>query len=187
MPQTETATGVLREEHVLILKVVEVLEKVLDEGAGTPDLESATDCVTFLQQFADACHHGKEEDLLFVELEARGMPKENGPIAVMLDEHRRGRAFIKQMADSLDGGRAGDADALRALEAGGRNYIDLIRSHIFKENHILFDMADQMVDGPGCAKLCAAYGEVCSRRFDGRTKEELSALAARLQQKHAVA
>jgi hemerythrin-like domain-containing protein len=71
----ETATSRLREEHQLILKVADAMQALLAEGGGPDGLDFDTigDCVTFIRLFADACHHGKEEDLLFPELEAAGM------------------------------------------------------------------------------------------------------------------
>lgn len=46
--------------------------------------------VGFPQTFADKCHHGKEERSLFPALVFAGIPKENGPIGVMLHEHTTG-------------------------------------------------------------------------------------------------
>jgi hemerythrin-like domain-containing protein len=131
-----------------------------EDAGGELDLDAMDDCVTFIRLFADACHHGKEEDLLFPELEAAGLPRDRGPIAVMLYEHQQGRAYAGHMLDSLDGARQGDERARATLRNAARAYIQLIRNHIAKEDHILFGMADQVVRG-----------------FEGRSKEELEALA----------
>ena len=121
-PAAETATSRLREEHQLILQVADAMQALLAEAEEPDGLDFATigDCVTFIRLFADACHHGKEEDLLFPELEAAGMPRHQGPIAVMLYEHEQGRAFARQMADSLGPAREGDAQALAALQGAAR-------------------------------------------------------------------
>jgi hemerythrin-like domain-containing protein len=163
----ETATSRLREEHRLILRVADAMQALLaDAGDG------------FIRLFADACHHGKEEDLLFPELERAGMSRTHGPIAVMLEEHRQGRMYAGYMAEALDGARAGDEEARARLSNAGRGYVDLIRGHIFKEDHVLFQLADQAVPGPACRALCGAYDGVCGRHFEGRTKRELEELAA---------
>jgi hemerythrin-like domain-containing protein len=188
MPPAETSTSVLREEHQWILKVAAVLSEILtreDDGRGL-DFDSIEECVVFFRLFADACHHGKEEDLLFPELESRGMPRDAGPIAVMLYEHQQGRAYVKHMADALPGARAGDEQARKILVNSGRGYIDLIRGHILKEDNVLFNMADQLVSGPACRTLCDAYGVVCARHFEGHTKEQLESLASRLADKYDV-
>ena len=106
------------------------------------------------------------------------MPVEVGPIAVMLEEHRVGREFVRRMAEALhNGGGGGGAEFADA----GRGYIELIRAHIAKEDGILFEMADGMVVGPDCKELCSRYDEVCARRFEGRTLEELEGLAESLR------
>lgn len=199
-------TRVLREEHQRILEVADALEGLLDVGPGGPgpqapdrgavdpagtDLEGADThalrpvevdfdrldkCIRFIRLFADACHHGKEEDLLFPALQEQGLPRDSGPIAVMLDEHRLGRQFAATMADNLDAAREGDADAWNRLERAGRDYVGLIRGHILKEDNVLFGMADQLVAGPAYNKLCAAYDDTAGHTFEGCTKAELEAL-----------
>jgi hemerythrin-like domain-containing protein len=177
----ETATSRLREEHRHILAVAGAMERLIAAAdGGRWDIAAFADCVTFIRLFADACHHGKEEDLLFPELEKGGMPHDRGPIAVMLFEHQQGRTYARHMADNLDGARRGDEAARATLRNAAAGYVTLIRGHIVKEDNVLFNMADQMVSGPACRSLCGAYGAVCARRFEGRSKAELEALAARI-------
>jgi len=147
MSEQRTPTGMLRAEHRLILEVLDVLERIVETGqTGEWDVDSMEECVAFFRLFADACHHGKEEDLLFPELEARGMPKDSGPIAVMLFEHRQGRALVAQMAGALEGARQGETEPLSRFENAARAYIQLLRGHINKEDNVLFNMADFMFD-----------------------------------------
>lgn len=182
MSSPNSPTGVLREEHRTILRVLDVLEHLLDQGReGDWDLDALEDCVAFFRLFADACHHGKEEDLLFPELESRGMPREGGPIGVMLMEHRQGRNFVSQMARSIERLRSGDEEERMRLENAGRGYVSLLRNHIVKEDNVLFNMADQLVPEPACRRLCSDYDVVCARHFEGTTKEELERLAGELE------
>ncbi|MDH5760526.1 MAG: hemerythrin domain-containing protein [Gemmatimonadota bacterium] len=183
---TDTPTRILRDQHVNILRIASILEEVLatEPEPGAFDYDAVGDCVSFIRLYADALHHGKEEDLLFPELEARGMSRQAGPIAVMLYEHEQGRAFAKAMADALEPARAGDADAQARLRHAGLGYVDLIRAHIGKEDNILFQMADQLIDAPGCRTLCQAYEGVCQRRFDGCTVAELEGILASLTQRY---
>lgn len=176
------ATTVLREEHRLILAVTGVLEHLLDaQTDGEPlDVDAVESCTMFFRLFADACHHGKEEDLLFTELENHGLSRSVGPIAVMLYEHAQGRELVGRMAAAFDGVRDDDDGALNDLMTSGRGYIDLIRGHILKEDNVLFEMADNMVTGPACERLCDAYDSACGREFDGCTKAQLEGIAADL-------
>jgi len=182
MTMNDSPTRILRDQHQKILKIADVLEEVLahEPEPGAWDYDAISDCVSFVRLYADALHHGKEEDLLFPELESLGMSRNAGPIAVMLYEHEQGRAFVKAMADALPSAQAGDEGHQRRLRNAGHGYIDLIRGHINKEDNVLFNVADQMIDAPACRSLCTAYDGVCQRRFDGCTVAELEAILARL-------
>ena len=179
---TDSATGVLRDEHQLILGVVDVLDKTLNStNSPSPlDFDVIDSCISFFRLFADACHHGKEEDLLFPELIEHGMPGDEGPIAVMLSEHRQGRLSVGGMAEAMSGAKSGDESALSALRDHADDYIGLIRAHIDKEDNVLFNMADDMVLGDACRALCDRYDLVCGRRFEGKTKDDLEIMAASL-------
>ena len=176
---TTTATSVLREEHRLILQVVSRLDAMLDaQRAGDPlDYDTVGECITFFRLFADACHHGKEEDLLFPELEAEGMPRDTGPIAMLLDEHVQFRSLVRTMAGTLPDARDGDARAAEELWDAAAEYVDRIQAHIGREDDGLFELADGMIVGPKCVDLCARYDAVCARRFEGRTLDDLERLA----------
>ncbi len=183
---SQTPTRILRDQHRNILKIADVLEEVLgnEPEPGAFDYDALSECVAFIRLYADALHHGKEEDLLFPEMERRGMPRDAGPIAVMLQEHEQGRAFARAMADAIPDARGGDEHARRRLLNAGLGYVQLIRGHILKEDNILFNMADQLIDEPACRSLCAAYDGVCQRRFDGCTVAELEAILAGLLERY---
>jgi hypothetical protein len=63
---------------------------------------SIGDCSGFFRNFADRCHHSKEEDELFPKMVEHGIPKEGGPIGVMLMEHDQGRAFVRGMSEAAE-------------------------------------------------------------------------------------
>lgn len=172
-------TGILRDEHQLILKVVGVLETFVERGREHAPVAELRRCVDFFRLYTDALHHGKEEDYLFGSLTEHGFPRHVGPIAMMLQEHELGRSFVRQMAAALDE-LEGEAGAWHGFEHAARSYIELLRRHIQKEDHALFDMADDALDEPACRELCDAYDTVCARRFEGRTLDDLERLAAEL-------
>lgn len=177
MSARDTPTGVLREEHRLILKVADCLERLADQRE--PDLVAWRGCVVFLRGFADTCHHGKEEDGLFEALAEAGVPRDEGPVAVMLEEHRNARSLVRAMGRELDAAPLDD-DALARLRAAGRDYVALIREHIAKEDGGLFEMADSLLDAPACARVCDHYERSCAGSFDGYTIQQLRDLAAAL-------
>src|SRR3990172_2652590 len=114
MEPPETPSGILRTEHQIIMRVVEVLHRLVArsrEGRGFERAALAR-CVDFFRAFADACHHAKEEDLLFPVLESRGIPREGGPIGMMLYEHKLAREHTRAMAEALDAEQRGEASAV---------------------------------------------------------------------------
>ncbi len=139
------ATNVLKDEHRGIEKMLGAISKAVPalragDATSLPLFEQAID---FFRGFADACHHYKEEKVLFPALVAKGFSTEQGPVAVMLAEHEQGRAFIRAMADAVARQKSGDAKALGDLAYAAERYADLLTAHIQKEDNVLFTMADR--------------------------------------------
>ena len=129
-----TATGILRKEHDVILRMLDATEEVarrLDSGESVPR-DSLTGLLEFFRLFADRCHHGKEEDLLFPILEKKGVPRAGGPLTVMLAEHEMGRSLIQKMAESAEIYR-GSAEAGPCWARAARAYVALLGAHIHKD------------------------------------------------------
>ena len=90
-----TAIEILVKEHDSILQMIEITQTILNKNDETKvNLQHVEEIIDFVQNFADKYHHLKEEDVLFMELEKHGMPREGGPVGVMLYEHDEGRAYI---------------------------------------------------------------------------------------------
>jgi len=142
-----TATTALRSEHNHILAMIACLRAACDaaEECGELDVAFFQSGVEFIRNYADAWHHAKEEELLFPALEASGMPRDGGPIAVMLHEHEIGRSYVRQIADNLNAAGNGDDAARAAVLRFTLAYADLLTQHIQKENGVLFNMADQFL------------------------------------------
>jgi hemerythrin-like domain-containing protein len=140
-----TPSEQLKEEHQGILLMLDILGKACEklEKREKIDITHLEQMVEFFKVFADRCHHGKEEDLLFPELEKAGIPKEHGPIGVMLAEHVQGRGFIRGMNEALADMKKGDSKAQKEWIQNARNYKSLLTQHIQKENNVLFPMGDR--------------------------------------------
>lgn len=138
------ATEQLRAEHDGILTMLEILEEICERmtAGKKANLDHLEKIVEFLSVFADQCHHGKEEGLLFPALEKAGIPREGGPIGVMLTEHDHGREHIRNMRKALAELKEGREGEERFVEAA-TGYIELLRNHIQKENNVLFIMAEK--------------------------------------------
>jgi hemerythrin-like domain-containing protein len=177
-----TATATLRTEHEAILKMLEAAEEVaLQLGRNvTVAPETLAGLQEFLRLFADRCHHGKEEDLLFPLLEQKGLPRAGGPIGVMLLEHEQGRALIRQMVEASEAYAAGQTDAGRLWAGAARGYVELLRSHIMKENNILFMMAERLLSDAEQESLSEAFERVEEEKLGPGTHERLHLLMDKL-------
>jgi hemerythrin-like domain-containing protein len=141
------AIDVLMHEHRLIERVLEALRAcAAASGRGEEvDRASVGEFAEFFRNFADKCHHGKEEDRLFASMVRHGFPQEHGPIAVMLAEHTAGRAHVGAL--SRIGERSGplSEEERRTLSEHAQAYYALLRAHIQKEDNVLYPMAAQML------------------------------------------
>ncbi|HOB85650.1 MAG TPA: hemerythrin domain-containing protein [Bacteroidales bacterium] len=136
----KTAIEDLIHEHKAIQYALNILEKMSERIENNRDAKKSDikSFLEFLKEFADKCHHGKEEDFLFPALEKAGLKKEGGPIGAMLFDHTQGRNYIKQMQNSILNNQV---DRLLFVQAS-KDYISLMRSHIQKENNVLFPLVD---------------------------------------------
>jgi hemerythrin-like domain-containing protein len=152
----------MMEEHELIVHVLASLQAMAEklEAGGEIARQDVADFGTFFRQFADKCHHGKEEDRLFCAMVEAGFPREHGPIGVMLYEHEAGRAEVRGLVEI--GAGAGQLGAAEKAKANGyaREFVPLLYAHIQKENNILYPMAQQSLPPARLAELdrsCEAF------------------------------
>lgn len=141
------ATDVLSEEHRVIERVLNVLEKGADRlESGQPvPAEFFLTATDFIKGFADGCHHLKEEGVLFKRMNQQGMALDNGPLGVMLAEHEAGRQYTRALRSAAEAMQIGDKQGNpRAIESA-RSYVNLLRQHILKEDNILYPMSDKVI------------------------------------------
>lgn len=176
------ATTILRREHDAILRMLEVGEEVVRQLERGERVSSETlgGLLEFFRVFADRCHHGKEEDLLFPRLEQRGLPREGGPTGVMRSEHEQGRMLIRRMGEAAQAYGQGDREAGAEWASLTRAYTALLRRHIDKENNILFRVAEDLLSPGEQEELAAAFERVEQEKLGPGTHERLHALMERL-------
>jgi len=147
------ATAILRQEHELIEQALDLLDCHLQRHASGQSLDwpFARWLIDFIVNFADGSHHAKEETVLFPILERRGVPRQGGPIGCMLHEHEIGRLCVARMRRAQ--GNQADDEFVQAA----REYADLLRQHIFKENNVLFRMADACLSPEDAQQIAQGY------------------------------
>src|SRR5690606_24763372 len=94
---------VLRHEHDAILMALKILDQISEEARqGNATSADIMHFLGFLREFADTCHHGKEEGLLFPAMIAAGLPADDGPILDMLSDHAQGRMLVAAMTKATE-------------------------------------------------------------------------------------
>ncbi len=167
------AIETLMHEHRVIEQVLGSLETFADNARkeAEVDRETVGKYAAFFKNFADRCHHGKEEDRLFVTMNRYGFPREYGPVAVMLAEHEEGRGHVAALA-SIGSGSGPLSGAERDdLCEHALAYIPMLRAHIQKEDNILYPMALQSIPEAEMDALLTSY-EAFEREVMGAGEHE---------------
>jgi hemerythrin-like domain-containing protein len=140
-----TPTDQLREEHELVLMVVEAMEHEVTfiERTDRVHADRVAQMIDFTRNFTDGDHHTKEEDLLFPLLEERSAAA-GGTVSVLLSEHEAARGCIRAIDAALP-------DAEHSAEARGvvaenlKLYAFLLPLHIGKEDSVLFPLTEKVL------------------------------------------
>lgn len=176
------ATQILSDEH----RVIEQVIAALDAAAGRLDADQQVrpafflDAARFIRDFADGYHHAKEEGALFAAMAEHGMPLDDGPIGVMLYEHERGREITARLRSSAERLAAGDARAAADVVEFARGYGELLASHIYKEDNILFPMAAQAIAPQAQDELLDAFARIEAEQQARGDKQSFVELARAL-------
>jgi hemerythrin-like domain-containing protein len=153
-----TATQNLEFDHVHILRLTDTMEAMVKQSIDDPEhIESV---INLIKSYADGIHHLKEENLLFPKMIEKGFSRDQGPLAVMLNEHVQGRNYVKGMVEGLTSYKNGDSLALKSVYSNMLGYVELLRGHILKENNILFRMADQILTAEEQQELTKQFAKV---------------------------
>ena len=149
-------------EHRLIENVVKALGRAgVAVGQGRPvDASMLTAAGEFLRLYADKLHHGKEETFFFPALVKRGVPANGCPIEGLNHEHDKGRALVQALAEHTSAYERGQPAAPEALQQTLRGLMDLYLSHIWKEDAMVFPMANRILTADDQEELSAQFAVV---------------------------
>jgi hemerythrin-like domain-containing protein len=133
--------GPLMIEHRLIERMVGLLkrgiETMREKGELNPFfIDSAVD---FFRTYADRCHHGKEEHILFRDLAGKRLPPDLHTIMEeLIQEHRFGRELVGKLADAKERYAQGDRHVQNEIIVFLRELIEFYPTHIEKEDKRFF-------------------------------------------------
>lgn len=144
----------LEHDHQVIEQAIALLDRVARGGSREIAFEFGAFALDFFRRFADACHHAKEEQALFPLLETRGIPRQGGPIGMMLLEHAEGRRLLGDLERALA------SRDLPLLVASAGAYAGLLKVHISKERSVLFPLGARKLSAADDVALEARFAEI---------------------------
>jgi hemerythrin-like domain-containing protein len=168
----------MEREHGLIKMVLRVLEKVCEQlESGKPlNKEHMQLAITFIREFADKCHHGKEEALYFPAVRENNIPEEIALVDGFIEEHTIGRGFVKNMADAIE------SDDVSAFGENTKAYVKLLDQHIDRENEALFPMTEKTLSESKLKELDKGFEDVDKNVIGKERHEELHDIAYKLKE-----
>ncbi len=145
-------------DHKLILKNLKKLQDYLDSLSEDSNLEKATELLDTMKKDMKI-HFKKEEEILFPALNRhfeRALKKmgtdirpKGGPVNVMLLEHKSLWMIIQNLEQSIKN------EANKEITSFMTQLAALLRSHIFREENVLYVVADAKIKEKEKAKISA--------------------------------
>lgn len=181
------SVSIMMEEHQHILRMVEVVREAcfgIMNGSEIP-YEDFTDIIDFIRTYADNHHHGKEEKIMFQEMQNHlGKMGENLIRHGMLVEHDLGRLHVKELEEALALVKAGDEKSKLDVIANAISYTHLIKRHIQKEDELIYVYGEKNLP-------LEVMGDVNQRTYEFEeearqqgVQEKYLALLQRLEEKY---
>jgi len=135
------ARGPLMIEHRLIERMLAKIKDMLKlvEQTGEIDPLFVDIAVDFVRTYADRTHHGKEEDILFRDLNNKELSAvDRGIMNELIEEHVFGRKTTKALVEANRRYRNGDSAALSDIAGCLKTLVDFYPRHIEKEDKVFF-------------------------------------------------
>jgi hemerythrin-like domain-containing protein len=135
----------LRHDHRVIQQVVagmSAVAELLDSGKQV-DPSVLADLVQFLRVFADQCHHEKEEQYLFPLLATKANGSARRELESLEREHRAAKQLVGQLAKVAAVYLHNPAALRYRVIDLLQQLVELYPAHIWKEDFLLFPLAQQ--------------------------------------------
>ena len=138
------ARGPLMIEHRLIEQMIDIVREALTriEKFQTIDPMFIDTVVDFIRIYADRTHHGKEEEILFKQLNDKGLSADDRRVMnELIAEHLVGRKVTKELVEANIRFANGDLAALPEMVRCLSTLVDFYPKHIEKEDKVFFPAA----------------------------------------------
>jgi hemerythrin-like domain-containing protein len=133
--------GPLMIEHRLIERMVDLLKKEFHTISETQVIDTSfiEEAIDFFKVYADRCHHGKEEDILFRDLSKKDLsPEHKVMMDELIQEHVFGRETTRKLLEATERFRQGDSAALDNIRGLLKKLVEFYPAHIEKEDKHFF-------------------------------------------------
>ncbi|MFW9877645.1 MAG: hemerythrin domain-containing protein [Candidatus Thorarchaeota archaeon] len=133
--------GPLMKEHRLIEKMIQLMDAEIEkmkkyQKANPVFIDIAVD---FIRMYADKTHHGKEEDILFRDLEKKDLsPNHTKIMNELVGEHIWARDKVGKLVDTKNQYVKGNVKMLDEIIELLKNLVQFYPKHIEKEDKHFF-------------------------------------------------
>ena len=175
------ARGLLMIEHRLIERMINLIDGTLAEveSTGAIDPVFVDTAVDFIRFYADRTHHGKEEDILFQDLEKRQLSDDDQHLMqALIDEHKFGRQITYTLSEANKRYRNGDKPALTDIIESLKTLVDFYPRHIEKEDKVFFPAAKSYVTESEDQAMLEAFREFDRKMIHEKYQATIEALEA---------
>ncbi len=174
--------GELMIEHRLIDRMLKLMRIELDRiGAyGKADPGLIESVVTFMKEYADICHHGKEERILFSRLSEKPVsPDMKRMVDDLTQEHRLVRNLMNELVRAndqyIDGRPEGKAGIISSLNS----IVEFYPKHVEKEERHFFMPAMGYFSDDEKAAMLWMFREFDARLFHDEYRMMVSGMEDR--------
>jgi hemerythrin-like domain-containing protein len=154
--------GSLMIEHRLIEKMLRLMAREVEsiEDTASVDPLFVDAAVDFIRMYADRTHHGKEEDILFMELGNKKLNAEDSSLmAELVQEHALARTAVKELVKANRSYAGGDRGSLSLVKEKLQWLIEFYPQHIRKEDKVFFPRAEAYFTPDELDRMLQAFWE----------------------------
>jgi hemerythrin-like domain-containing protein len=183
MNEIEKSTKLLREEHQLIENAMVVIADIIKklENGNTLDRRQVWEMAQAFATFVGRSHHSKEDFLLSMIRARRGCSDEYA-VRTFYVEHHRVEVLLASLRKTADEYLETVDSNPQPLVGSLRDVVDFYPGHMWKADHILFPLADELFSETDQGVLVEQFAWIQSA-VGGDADEQLRAIAAEFHPK----
>ncbi|MBC8390280.1 MAG: hemerythrin domain-containing protein [Actinobacteria bacterium] len=133
--------GPLMIEHRLIERMIKLLDLEFNNIKKTDEVNISfiDQAIDFIKTYADRCHHGKEEDILFRELKNKTItPVHKKTLDKLVEEHIYARETTRILVDAKNKYSNGNKGNVSTILKQLNKLVEFYPKHIAKEDKNFF-------------------------------------------------